>query len=156
MSVWLGGIWLSTSVATPHECAFWKKKPFASRGPTLLYTAFSFDWQGHNFYHYRCNTSSRWSNSARRPDVALVGGVGVSSVVALVSDWNGRHCRSISSSAWLNVDLGKLKHLFVNLGSRNVDRCRVHDSTPLKRSFKDDSNASLSSKASSWMSQAPM
>ncbi len=32
MSVWLGGILLSTSVASPDECAFWKKK-IASRGP---------------------------------------------------------------------------------------------------------------------------
>ncbi len=35
MSVWLGGILLSTSVATPDERAFWKKKKknFSSRGP---------------------------------------------------------------------------------------------------------------------------
>ncbi len=32
MSVWLGGIWLSTSVATPDECAFWKK--IRLKGPT--------------------------------------------------------------------------------------------------------------------------
>ncbi len=37
MSVWLGGILLSTSVATADECAFWKKK-FRLKGPTLLST----------------------------------------------------------------------------------------------------------------------
>ncbi len=36
MSVWFGGIWLSTSVETADECAFWKKE-LRLKGPTLLF-----------------------------------------------------------------------------------------------------------------------
>ncbi len=76
MSVWLGGILLSTSVATPDERAFWKKKKRISpqgahptahtgmRNPGLSRSSRCSRWT-------RCSSKGSWINSRRVEAVGI-------------------------------------------------------------------------------------